>query len=149
MDLDTKKYLRELIGNNSIESNDVFKDKVKRANLVNYVDSDDNSNIEIFEGDEFDDLDYIPPDDDLTYESDDSTDISDFEITSGKRKKQVLLDIQIESFDSQAFISENHHSLQFIYSEKEPPTEKKDSDQWNEFSPRSTIHFNRFTRFRK
>lgn len=99
MDLDTKKYLRELIGNNSIESNDVFKDKVKRANLVNYVDSDDNSNIEIFEGDEFDDLDYIPPDDDLTYESDDSTDISDFEITSGKRKKQVLLDIQIESFD--------------------------------------------------
>lgn len=92
MDLDTKKYLRDLIENNSIESYDV--NKVKRANLVDYAYSDDNSDIEIFEGDEIDDFDYIPPEEDLKYESDDSSDISDFEITRGKRKKKVHSDIQ-------------------------------------------------------
>lgn len=98
MDLDTKKYLRELIENHSIGPNNVNEDKVQRANLVDYVDSDDTSDIEIFGGNELNDLDYIPPEIDSEYKSDDSSDISDFEITKGKRKIEVFLNIQFGLF---------------------------------------------------
>lgn len=89
MDRDTKEFINKLIENNPINSNEKIstqREKRQTISLVSYVVSDDDSDVDIFAGDDCDDLDYIP----LKTEYDsDELDIPFEDVSFNKRKKKV------------------------------------------------------------
>lgn len=85
MDLDTKINLQKLL----FDSNEYYevhnnRDIIKNVHSVNYVELDEDSDIDILEGDEVDDCGYVSSKNESEYE----TDVSDDE-TTGKRKKRI------------------------------------------------------------
>lgn len=89
MDRDTKEFITKLIENNSINSNEEIstqREKRQTISLVSYVVSDDDSDVDIFAGDNCDDLDYFPSK--TEYDSDE-LDISLEDVSFNKRKKRV------------------------------------------------------------